>query len=80
MSGVKSTQGNREEQGDKMEGMINSEDPVFVSVRHVSVGSKNNLKQLSLCFHSCSNFGPLEAQTVSNLAHYSSLVLVFQQQ
>lgn len=43
LSGVESTQGNREEQGDKMEGKINSEDPVFVSGRHVSVGSKNNL-------------------------------------
>lgn len=58
LSGVESSQGNWEEQGDKMEGKINSEDPVFVSERHVSVASKTNLLWFILYFHSCNNSCP----------------------
>lgn len=61
LSGVQGTQGNRKEQGDKMQGKINLEDPVFVPGHSVSAESKNDFKQESWLSH---------VQTVSHSAHF----------
>lgn len=75
LSGVESMWGNRGEQGDKMEGKINSEDSVFVSRRHVSVGNKNNLYFIFISAVICA----FHVFKLSHLVHYFSMVLVFQQ-
>lgn len=50
LSGVESARGNREEQGDKMDGKINSEGPVFVSGRMLVYGVRITYDNLFFIF------------------------------